>query len=258
MICGEERHFHSVCLREIDDAVRASTTRLVALNAHYFDAPAGAVIYNLDLVGTHVNAADARWAGREIWDFSEKNIAAWKTAVPAWKKTFRRLVHVPVGYHPTMERFERRPRSGRDIDLVFTGAINERRHRVLSAVRQQGHHVVVLSTPTFGAERDALLARARLALNMLYYEKGVFPVLRAAHLAANGVPFISEEADETPSWVVESSGVDDLVEHLLAALACRDTELETMADLTRERFRKHPLVLPEEGRPQANAPKDRA
>jgi hypothetical protein len=224
-------HEDGECFAEIDDAVARLTTRPVAFNCNELDPPAGHVVYNLDLVGIHCDPA--RWRGREVWDFALRNVALYPD--------YMHPKFVPVGWHPSMKRFDRA--STHDIDVVFCGGMNPRRAKVLDALARHGFKVV--HNPTlFGAARDEMLSRSRLAINMLYHEDGVYPVLRAAHLVANGVPMLSEDAPEWPSWCGMRVPYGDLVGCAADMLMARAGILDCMADQTRQLFEHHPMVVP--------------
>ncbi len=232
MILGRDRHVHAACFDEINAAVEAMTNRVVCFNAHAFDAPADAVIFNTENIPAQVNPE--RWRGHAVWDFHLPNVAHY----PIWMP----VKHVPIGHHASMERFERAEEL--DIDVVFAGAMNERRMAVLDALIERGLNVVVVPPETYGVERDKLLARAKLALNMQFYPDGAWPALRVAHLVANRVPVLSEGHQDAwrfvhavpyrmlvdrAEWYVRE--VDDLNRDVVAAEAL-------------DRFRAMPMELP--------------
>jgi hypothetical protein len=231
MICGRYRHAASACFDEINAAVSAMTSRTVAFNAHAYAPPPDAIVYNFENVPGQVADPRATWPGHEIWDFSASNAAKYDA------------VHVPVGYHPTMERFKRIAYP--DIDVVFTGLLNERRATVIEALRKRDLHVVTVPTGTvYGLERDAILARAKVVLNMLFYPDGVFPALRVAHLVANRVPVISEACPEAWDFVPQCA-YDDLVGTVLGALNPKSAiSTNQAAENAYERFKARPMGLP--------------
>ncbi len=239
MILGRDRHPASACFDELEAALVALGRGDVVLNAHAFpdEIPPGAVVYNLENVGIQVQT-DA-FEGHEIWDFSARNVAAWKAAG-------RRATHVPIGWHPSMERFAMRPWSERDIDVVFCGCVNPRRQLVIDALRDRGLAVRVIAPgEAYGAERDEILSRSKVALNLLFHLDGTFPVLRAAHAAANRLPMIHEWADEMPSWVGTGRAYSELVARCCRAVAEPKTTQHD-AKMAHECFRarKH-MVLPD-------------
>jgi hypothetical protein len=233
VICGLETQTFAKCFVEIDEACRALTDRTIAFNAHRAPAPPGAVAYNLENVPLQVTP-DA-FPDHEVWDFSARNVEAWRAAG-------REVKHVPVEYHPSMERFKRA--AVLDIDVVFCGALNERRVKVLDALRARGLKVVVVPTRFYGRQRDAILARAKLALNMLFYEDGLYPTLRTAHLVANRVPVLSELAPEMPAWSPGGVPWGMLTEIAEAMIGSPADHLEDAACARFDLFKATPLVLP--------------
>ena len=227
----------SPCFVEVDEAVSVlqrgrGDSREVVFFWQYDVAaiPKGAVIYNFDLPIVHFSTDAMRVAAArasEVWEFSERYVDAWRRIGVTAK-------HVPVGYHPSMTRFERREP---DIDVVFSGSINSRRWAVFEALKHAG--LSVAFAPADRAVRDALLARARASINLLFYPSGVYPVLRAAHLLANDVPYVGErcvgcEWDPTSGNFVD---YDRIVEFVLDAVTLR-------CPGHKETFMSRPMVLP--------------
>jgi hypothetical protein len=69
--------------------------------------------------------------------------------------------------------------------------MNERRHRILNALGERGLNVIHLFD-VYGQERDTAIARAKVVLNMHYYETAIFEVVRVSYLLANGVCVVTE------------------------------------------------------------------
>ena len=105
--------------------------------------------------------------------------------------------------------------------------------------------VVILPhlAPFYGRARDEILARAKLALNVRYYEGGIFPALRAAHCVSNHVPVLSESAIDMPAWNVLEAHYDDLATAAVALIS-NPTGLEVAAAHAYNAFRDHPMKLP--------------
>ncbi len=131
----------------------------------------------VDLVRRHVT-----------WDYSARNVEAWRKWVPG-----ARVVHVPVGYVPELARIAP---AAEDIDVLFYGTMNARRERVLKALEGKGLRVVN-AFGRFGAARDALIARARLVLNVHYYDSRIFEMPRVSYLLANRKAVVCEVAGDT-------------------------------------------------------------
>jgi len=117
-----------------------------------------------------------------VWDYSAINVRYLRTL------GVERVFHVPTGYVPQQRRIRRTPP---DIDVLFYGALNPRRHRVLQELGDAGVKVTHL-VGIYGAERDAYIARSRIVLNMRFHEHGILETVRVLYLLANGCFVISE------------------------------------------------------------------
>ena len=150
--------------------------------------PAGSVIYNFEqLGGAILQPQHYEWGGRStVWDYSRRH-------VPLWKEHGVKARHVELGYVPEMTRI---PEADEDIDVLFYGSPNARRLQIITGLEAAGLRVVSLCG-VFGAERDAHIARAKVVVNVHYYETKTFEIARVAYLLANRKAVVTEaSADE--------------------------------------------------------------
>ncbi len=207
------------------DVDRAPTLRTGARNlllgAHLLDdsqlaaLPAGSIVYNHEQIDETSMLGPARlraFRALEVWDYSARNVVAWASHGI-------RATHVPIGWSPGMRVIDRVAEP--DIDVLFYGSVNERRQRVLDTLRRKGVGVEV-GFGVYGTERDALIARSRLVLNIQYYEARILEMVRLSHLFANGVPVVSE----TAPGIDVPAGFDDA-----AVFATYDRLVDTVVDL---------------------------
>lgn len=87
---------------------------------------------------------------------------------------------VPVGYSEAMVTMEE---AHEDIDVAFFGSPTPARQRTIDALVDAGLDVVW--KPAFGAERDAIYARAKVCLSLASHTPPVLQSLRIGHLLAN-------------------------------------------------------------------------
>jgi Glycosyl transferases group 1 len=172
--------------------------RNVVFGAHLLPAgtalPADAVLYNLEQI-----VEGALWVTpaylealrrRPVWDYSARNCAALRTHGVADAR------HVPLGHVASLERIAP---ATEDIDVLFYGVSNERRLALLRRLSERGLKVIH-ANGVYGKERDALIARARVVLNVHFYEQARLEVPRCFYLMANGRFVLSEtssDAEET-------------------------------------------------------------
>lgn len=154
------------------------------------ELPPQAILYNLEQV-----QLDSKWFGppqlerlgrHRVWDYSRRNIHALQAL------GIRCQAHLPIGYAPCLTRIPAAPE--RDIDVLFYGSLNARRHAVLVALQQAGLRVHS-AFGVYGAARDALIARARIVLNLHYFAAQVFEEVRVSYLLANRAFVVSEAGD---------------------------------------------------------------
>jgi hypothetical protein len=188
-------------------------------------APARTVVFNLEQFDERNpwNSEAMRTMLRQhvVWDYSAKNLARMRA------KGFAPIgMHVPIGYVPQLTRIESAPQQ--DIDVLFYGSMNERRDTVLRALGRRGLKVIHAFN-AYGEKRDALIARAKVVLNVHYYPAKVFEIVRVSYLLANRKAVVSELDDETdlePDLRDAVAGVryDDLADTVEAHVrddACR-------------------------------------
>lgn len=189
LLFGLRRLGHAASIAE--NVVDRTATNLF-LGAHLLqpqDAPllpSGSIIYNLEqLGGAELQPAYYELARRlQVWDYDQRNIDKWKNLGCA-----RVPVHVPIGYVPEMTRIS--PAPAQDIDVLFYGSLNERRHRILNALKDLGIKVHAVFG-VYGRERDDLIARSKIVLNVHFYEAKVFEIVRVSYLLANSKAVVTE------------------------------------------------------------------
>lgn len=148
--------------------------------------PRKAILYNLEQV-----QAGSAWLTPQllalfreytVWDYSARN-AARLVELGVSPPTL-----VPVGYVPELTRIVP---ATEDIDVLFYGSMNERRQRIIEALRARGLRVGTLFA-VYGPARDAVIARSKLVLNVHFYEAKVFEAVRVSYLLANRRVVVSE------------------------------------------------------------------
>lgn len=144
-----------------------------------------------------------------VWDYSKRNIENFRKM--GCKNFF---YHVPIGYVPELTCIA--PVSPQDIDVLFYGSTNARREKILEELKQRGLTVVTLFG-VYGKERDAVIARAKVIINIHFYESSIFEIVRISYLLANHKAVVAEcnkdtEIAEDLKTAVALAPYDKLVE----------------------------------------------
>jgi hypothetical protein len=182
---------------------------------------AGSILYNLEQIGPGGAGMQPRlldlFRRHPVWDYSRRNIEELS------RLGIRDVRHLPIGYVPQLSRI---PRDEEDIDVLFYGSLNDRRQAILSPLRMRGVKVEA-AFGVYGSQRDRLIARAKIVLNLHYYESKVFEVARVSYLLANERFVVCERGCDAAEDAEFAQGVvfadyGDLVEACVAYLGRPD------------------------------------
>jgi len=249
-IVSPEGYSHSRCFEEVALALHeafaalgfdapvvtapehaASTTIVLGCNLLadvMHPLPSRFILYNLEQISRESSWLSDSYLAllrkHRVWDYSPANIRA--LADLGIKASL-----CEIGYMPGLSRIPRQP--AQDIDVLFVGSINERRGSVLERLHQAGRKVHA-AFDLYGRERDALFARAKIVLNLHFYEAKVLEIVRVSYLLANRICVVSEtgsdrEAEHALVDAVAFAPYERLVETCLALLA-DDRRREALAD----------------------------
>ena len=100
-----------------------------------------------------------------------------------------RVSHLKIGYQKELSRIEKI--GDKDIDVLFYGLVNERREKILNDLKACG-----LNTQYFfgiyGPEKDSLIQRSKVVLNLHLYGSQIFEIIRVFYLLTNSIAVVSE------------------------------------------------------------------
>lgn len=163
--------------------------------------PRGSILYNFEqLQAQSVGILRPDFyqsaAGCVVWDYCANNLLAWEDRGVMAKP-------VELGYVPELTRIAD---GVQDIDVLFYGSQNERRLRVIRSLERAGARVVSLCG-IFGRARDEQIARAKIVLNMHYYETRIFEIARVSYLLANRKAVVTEESSDEADYGYLADGL---------------------------------------------------
>ena len=101
---------------------------------------------------------------------------------------------LPIGTEKEMARI---PAGQQDIDVLFYGAIDDRRRNIIERMIARKINVQYLFG-VYGAERDAYIRRSKIVLYLHHYTAAkVFEIVRVSYLLANKKAVVSELSNDT-------------------------------------------------------------
>ena len=173
------------------------------LPAGYKLAP-GTIVYNLEQPNTFHMQSMYRLVnqpGVRVWEYKRSNI-------PVWERTGIPYTYVPIGYVPELTCIP--PAKSKDIDVFFSGYITPnceggaRRLAVLNAITARGKKVVAVDR-AFGDERNSLIARAKLVMNIHFFH--TFEINRVMQALANHKAVLTEESVDDAEYAWLAGGI---------------------------------------------------
>lgn len=124
----------------------------------------------------------------EIWDYSIKNIQNCK------KYGITNVEYVPLGYSKKVDRIP--IVKTKEYDVLFYGSSCPRRDKLMENMRSMGINVYYSTYKLWGKERDMIIAKSRIVLNVHFYENPILETARISYLINNKVFVISERSQD--------------------------------------------------------------
>jgi hypothetical protein len=145
----------------------------------------------------------------QVWDYSPENAEFLRS------QGLRDVRVLPLGFH---EKLKTIAPVASDIDILFYGSLNERRRKILDALMARCRARAVFGR--YGKERDALIARSKIILNIHRYEAKILEQVRISYLLNNGCFVISEDSAHNPlEGMIVAAPYERLVETCMNHLA---------------------------------------
>jgi hypothetical protein len=166
----------------------------ILFGAHHlprsFVPPPGTILFNLEQIvpGSLWVSPDYLALLRQyrVWDYSARNVEALRAAGVA------RVSHAPLGYVASLERIVAQ---ADDIDVLFYGRLIPRRVELLDRMRAHGMRVVAVND-AYAEARDALIASAKVILNLHVAQEARLEVARCFYAMINGRFVLSEDSPD--------------------------------------------------------------
>ena len=227
------------CNVTVSENILATDAYNILIGAHLLGSgalaalPANVIIYNFEQISDGSRWMEDDYLGRiavhRVWDYSERNVQALKQRFPGIAVSY-----VPLAYAESLTRLQP---VVEDIDVLFYGQMSPRRLVIINALRAAGVKVFVGNSdvgadqdidnlvldPVYGRALDELVQRAKIVLNVHYYDSQILEAVRISYLLSNRKAVVSECSAQTevyPHWRdgLCLVGYDQLVSNCLRLL----------------------------------------
>lgn len=154
------------------------------------------IVYQFEQSGTSID-------GREnIW-FSEKYLKLLKGAISIWdyslenieylEKNFnlKNMIYVPLKYSNSLGLCRKIKEQDKTIDILFMGSLSKRRNYILNKLKKK-YKVHIARNNLWNDDRNDLVAKSKIIVNIQYYENGILEMPRLSYLLSNNCFVVSE------------------------------------------------------------------
>ena len=174
-------------------------TKNIVLGAHLLndnlieDIPENTIIFNTE----QIESITENWKKKILnlarkniifWDYSQYNLDYLSKTINIKGKLFQ------IGYQKELNRINHN--IDKNIDVLFYGSINARREHIINKLKDRKINVKTLFG-VYGKERDDLIAKSKLILNMHMYDSKIFEIVRVFYLLSNSIPVLTEVGSDT-------------------------------------------------------------
>jgi hypothetical protein len=197
------------------------------------------VVYQLEQLAGAEKQFEPNWLeilkrAEAVWDYSPENAEFLK------QRGLRDVRLLPIGFHEGLKTIKRLGPEQQDIDVLFYGAVNDRRRTILDELSK--HCKVQVLFRVYGAERDAWIARSKIILNMHYYPTNIMEQVRISYLLNNGCCVVSEDSPQNPfEGMIATAPCERLAATCLSLLQ-NPLEREELARRGLELFSQRPMA----------------
>ena len=175
------------------------STKNIVLGAHLLndnlieDIPENTIIFNTE----QIESITENWKKKILnlarkniifWDYSQYNLDYLSKTINIKGKLFQ------IGYQKELNRINHN--IDKNIDVLFYGSINARREYIINKLKDRKINVKTLFG-VYGKERDDLIAKSKLILNMHMYDSKIFEIVRVFYLLSNSIPVLTEVGSDT-------------------------------------------------------------
>jgi len=188
------------------------------------DIPKDTIIYSLEQMKDSPECV--RWCRKyrnlEVWDYSMRNAKVLEQA------GVENIKHFKIGYVPEISYFQRNVPQERDIDILAYMSPSPRRVKILEQFEKNPDINFKHIQSVYGDERDELIKRSKLVINLHNNDNRIFEMVRVTHLIQNEVPVLSEVNPDTdfPEYM-EGTVFESTYENFV------DTAIELLKDVNK-------------------------
>jgi hypothetical protein len=178
----------------------------------FYYSDSGETEYNYFFNENYLNVLKGAY---QVWDYSKSNITWLKN-----KLGVENIHYVPICFVHNMNK---NIKAEKDIDILFYGSLNKKRKTILNRLEEvaksNGLNLVIQNNDCWDEDLDKLIARAKIVLNIHFYENATLELHRLSQLLSNKC-FVMCEASKDKELIHKYKGGMEFAQHSDVASRC--------------------------------------
>lgn len=184
----------------LSDNINTDTNELYIIlgaNEYLGDLPRNYIVYQFEQTNIFIKDNNSKQSknfkdryinilknATHIWDYSKSNVKYLKNMLK-----INNITWVPIFYSQNLEVIKNMKE--KPIDILFYGSMNPRRAHILNELNKK-YNVEIRVNDLWDKERDDLISKSKIVINIHYYENAIVELHRISYLLCNKVLVISE------------------------------------------------------------------
>lgn len=217
---------HSRILHALDDATSTNTLHIVICPNVFKKLPKHMIAFQMEqttsrrwFTSRYINILRSKSIA--IMDYSHSNL---EFLTQQCRIPFQKMYYFPIGHSPAFRKRFLLPSRAIDrevaYDLVFYGAVNDRRRALIASLQQ--HFKILVISERYGTELYRELGRATAVINIHYYDPALLETPRIHECLALGYSVISEVAANQSEYAQGLADVVSIIDFTNFDRAVRD------------------------------------
>lgn len=195
--CFQDVGIETLVTSEINKTNYLDLYIIFGMNDFSAERPHNYIVYQLEQT---TGNDESKWFGKVYLDHLKNALQIWDYSLVNYqnlrKLGFKNIKYVPMQYMKTVDRFHSvEPFPEKDIDVFFFGSLNDRRSQLINELKNHGLNVVI-GNNTWGEDREQLISRSKLVLNIHYFQNAILETVRLSYLLSNNCIVISETSQD--------------------------------------------------------------
>ena len=156
--------------------------------------PRNYIVYQLEQT---TGNDESKWFNQTYLNYLKKAVAVWDYSLINYKNLrqlgITNINYIPIQYMHVVDKIKQKSWNKKDIDILFIGSFNDRRSLIIEQLKKKRLNIVSKNN-IWKDEKDDLISRSKIVLNIHYFQQSILETVRLSHLLSNKCIVVSEKS----------------------------------------------------------------